>query len=265
MRNMILPVLRNEIVKSLRSKIAYLGIVAVCLVCVLSFIFTRNLTIGGTLNGWGFIGFTLQGAFVDVGLIFIAIFAALLVAEETGTGTARVVLSSPIWRWEFFLAKMLMGLLYVTVLYIITLVVAFVLGALRYEFGAITDSAGLIYGKGEVLKNLAAAFFLGWIPLSAIVPFGVLLSSFTKRGSHATGVVVGTLVLVEALKHILGVAPYVFTTHIGTSWSIFQEVTQGLAYEWFPEAWKIILVPAVSWVVLFTAGLIIFCRRDLNE
>jgi ABC-type transport system involved in multi-copper enzyme maturation permease subunit len=262
---MILPILRNEIVKSLRSKIAYLGIVAVCLVCVLNFIFTRSLRISGAVNGWGFTGFALQGVFVDVGLIFIAIFAALLVAEETGSGTARVVLSSPIWRWEFFLAKVMMGLLYVTVLYIIALVAASVLGAVRYEFGPITDSAGLIYGRKEVLKNLVAAFFLGWIPLSAIVPFGVLLSSFTRRGSHATGVVVGTLVLIEALKHILGVAPYVFTTHIGTSWSIFQEVTQGLAYEWFPEAWKIILVPAVYWVVLFTAGLIIFCRRDLND
>jgi ABC-type transport system involved in multi-copper enzyme maturation permease subunit len=265
LRNMILPILRNEIAKTVRTKIPYLGIVAVCLVCVVIFIFTRSLTDSDTVNGWAFVGFAMQGAFSDVGLVFIAIFAALLLAEETGSGTARMVMSSPVWRWEFFVAKTLMGLLYVSAMYATGLIVAVVLGAFRYEFGDVADTAGLIYAKKEVFLNLVAASFLGWIPISAIVPFGVLLSAMTKKGSQATGIVVGVLVLVETVKHLLGIGSYVFTTYIGSSWAIFQEVARGVAYEWFPETWKILVVPLIYWAILFTAGLVIFCKRDLND
>ena len=262
---MILSLLRNEIEKTLRSKLAYFGIGAVTLVCVVIFVFTRGLRSSDSVNGWAFVGFGMQGAFADVGLVFIAIISALLIAEETGSGTGRMVLSSPVWRWEFFVAKVLTGLLYATVLYVIAVLVSIGLGALRYQFGDVADSAGLIYGTKEVLLNLGAAFLLGWIPVSAVVSFGIFLSAITKKGSQAIGIVIGTLILIETLKHLLGVGPYVFTSYIGSSWAIFHEVAQGVAYEWLPEAWKIIAVPLVYWLVLFTAGLVLFCRRDLNE
>ena len=115
MPGMVIPLLRNEITKVARTKLPYFGIVATALVCVLTFVAAKLPTSGGTLNAWDFVGLAMQAAFADVGVIFIGIFAAMLIADETGSGTARVVLSSPALRWEFYLAKVLTGLLYMMV------------------------------------------------------------------------------------------------------------------------------------------------------
>ncbi len=262
---MIAAVLRNEIAKTVRTKLPYFGVVAVCVVCALTFFSTDALGNSEDTNGWDFVGFAMQIGFTDVGLIFTAIFSALLLAEETGSGTIRTALSTPVLRREFFVAKVLMGLIYMVVLYTAALLVATTLGAFRYEFGDVSDEFGLIYGKKEVLINFAVAFFLGWVPMSAVVLFGVFVSAVTRRGGQAIGVVIGMIALVEAAKYFVGIGPYVFTTYLGAPWVIFHELAQGVPYEWFPQTWKIIAVPTVYCVVLFAAGLLMFSRRDLND
>jgi hypothetical protein len=36
-------------------------------------------------------------------------------------------------------------------------------------------------------------------------------------------------------------------------------------YQWRPEVWKMIVLSGVSAVVAFSAGLVLFVRRDLNH
>ena len=264
MAQMIIPLLRNEIAKTIRCKLPYLGVVAVAVVCVLTFVFTKNLPGGSSLNGWAFVGFTMQAGFADVGLIFLAIFSSLLISEENGSGTLRTILPLPIYRREFYLAKVLMGLIYMVALYVTALIVSSGLAMARYHFGPIEDSAGMIYSKRETLINFLAAFFLSWLPGSAAVLFGILLSSIARKGGQTVGVAVGLIILIEAVKHVAGIDRYVFTSYMGSSWLVFHELAQGVSYEWFPEIWKMITVPLISVVVFFTAGWVIFCRRDIQ-
>ena len=74
---------------------------------------------------------------------------------------------------------------------------------------------------------------------------------------------IGTIVLVEAVKYFIWIGPYVFATYLGAPWVIFHEVAQGVPYEWFPQTWKIIAVPAVYCVVLFAGGLLIGDLADV--
>jgi len=264
MRNAVMPLLCNEIAKTSRMKLPYLGIFAALLVCLLVFFVTEEAVGGTTLNGWGYVGLSMQSVFVDVGLICVAIFSAMLIAEERNSGTVRVVLSSGVLRWELYAAKVLMGLVYMVVISAFALVVSICLGALKYEFGDVADSAGLVYETKQVLANFLLAYFLGWLPLISAVLFGVFVSAIAKKSGQAVAVVVGLIILTATIKHLIGIGPYVFTTYLGSSWGIFHEVAQGVDYQWLPEIWKMVCVSVIYCVATFTAGLAIFARTDLN-
>ena len=264
MPNMVLPLLRNEIVKMTRTKLPYFGLFSTFLICLLIFFTTTELSGAETLNAWGYVGLCMQCVFTDVGLIFIAIFSAMLIAEETGFGTARMVLSSPLLRWELYTAKVITGLLYMVVMFVTALLFSILLGTLKFQFGNIADSVGVIYGIKEVLRNFLLAFFLDMLPMAALVMYGVFISVVTKRSGQAIGLVIGTIILIETAKNFINFGPYIFTSYRGFSWGIFHQIAQGVDYQWSPEIWKMIIVSLIYCFVTFTAGLFIFAKRDLN-
>jgi ABC-type transport system involved in multi-copper enzyme maturation permease subunit len=219
---------------------------------------------GETLNAWGYTCLSMQLVFTDIGLIFIAVFASMLIAEETAFGTARAVLSSPVLRWEFYTAKVLTGLLYAVAMSIISLIISACLGSWNYEFGDVTDSMGLIYSNKEVLVNFLMAFFLSWIPLAALVMYGIFVSTIVKKSGQAVAVTIGTIYLIDFTKHIVGIDSYIFTRYIGFSWRIFNQVAQGVDYQWTPQVWHMLAMSLIYCFVMFAAGLVIFSKRDLN-
>ncbi|MHC4084303.1 MAG: ABC transporter permease [Planctomycetota bacterium] len=264
MSNMIIPLLRNEIAKATRTKLPYFGFLVISILCILIFVVTGASLDGETLNAWGYTSLSMQLVFTDIGLICIAVFASMLIAEETAFGTVRTVLSSPVLRWEFYVAKVLTGLLSAVVLSVISLVVSACLGAVNYRFGDVADSMGLIYSNKEVFVNFLLAFFLSWIPLAALVMYGIFVSTIVRKSGQAVAVTIGTLYLIDFTKHIVGIDSYIFTKYIGFSWQVFNQVAQGVDYQWRPQVWHMIAMSLVYCFVMFAAGLVIFSRRDLN-
>ena len=264
MPSMVIPLLRNEIAKATRTKLPYFGFLAVSLVCLLTLFITKEAGNAEGHNAWGYVSLSMQLVFTDIGLIFIAIFSAMLIAEETGFGTARTVLSCPVLRWEFYLAKVLTGLLYVLIMSIISLGISVCLGLLNYQFGDVSDSMGLIYGTKEILGNFLMALFLSWIPLAAVVTYGVFISTIVRRPGQAVAVTIGTIYVIDFTKHIMKIDSYIFTRYIGFPWRTFNQVAQGVNYQWSPEVWKMISLSLVYCFITFVAGLAIFAKRDLN-
>lgn len=265
MSNMVIHLFRNEIAKSARTKLPYFGLVVVSILCVLIFIVTGVSMDSETLNAWGYTGLSMQLVFTDIGLICIAVFASMLIAEETAFGTVRTVLSSPVLRWEFYVAKVLTGLLCAVVLSVVSLVVSACLGAVNYQFGDVADSIGVIYTRKEVFINFLIAFFLSWVPLAALVMYGIFISTIVRKSGQAVAVTIGTIYLIDFTKHIIGIDAYVFTKHIGFSWQIFNQVTQGVDYQWTPQVWSMVAMSLIYCCVMFAAGLAIFSRRDFND
>jgi ABC-type transport system involved in multi-copper enzyme maturation permease subunit len=264
MGSMVIPLLHNEIAKATRTKLPYFGLVVTSILCVLIFVVTNATMDSETLNAWGYTSLSMQLVFTDIGLICIAVFASMLIAEETAFGTARAVLSAPLLRWEFYVAKVLTGLLYAATLSIVSLIISACLGAWNYQFGDVADSMGMIYARKEVFVNFLIAFFLSWIPLSALVIYGILISTIVKKSGQAVAVTIGTMYLIDFTKHIIGVDAYIFTKHIGFSWRVFNQVSQGVDYQWSPEVWNMIAMSLIYCFVMFAAGLVIFSKRDLN-
>ncbi len=89
MNSQFLPLLRNEVVKATRRKVTYFGVVLIGLLCVLIYFVGGAISSAATANAWGYVVFSMQLVFTDLGPICIIMFVAMLVAEETAGGPRR--------------------------------------------------------------------------------------------------------------------------------------------------------------------------------
>lgn len=265
MRSQIPALLRNEIAKAVRCKLPYFGLFAAGLICVITYIVADEISTADTGNAWGYVTLSMQFVFTDIGLIFILVFSAMLMADETRSGTIRAMLAVPLYRWEFYTAKTVMGLLYMVVMSVTALALSMALAKVNYEFGEVSDSFGLIYSQDKVFGNFVLAFVLTWIPLGAIVLYGLFISTIIRSPGAAVAVSIGTLYIIDFTKHLMGLDPYIFTKYISYPWQILQQMAQGVDYQWYPEVWKMIGLSCLYGVVAFGVGLLIFLRQDLND
>jgi len=259
------PLLRNELTKAGRRKLPYFGIFAVGLVAVIIYFVGGQVNPATTNNAWGYVGFSMQLLFTDIGPIMIVSFAACLMAEETGTGTIRAALAAPVYRWELYLAKAVVGLGYMLVISVAALLFSVLLASVHYHFEAVSDSVGLVYSRSRVIREFLTGYALSWIPLSALVMYGLVISTLVRTTGAATSVGISTLFIIEFTKHLVGLDPYIFTRDINLSWMTLQQLAQGMDYQWCPDVWRMIRLSGVSVVVAFSTGLVVFLKRDLNH
>jgi len=261
----LVPLFRNELTKAVRRKLPYFGVLAVGLVCVITFYVHERLSTASGANAWGYLAFSMQLAFTDIGPIFIIVFPAMLLAEETSAGTIRAALAAPVHRWELYAAKAGIGLLYMLVLSLATLVFSVALAKVHYQFGAISDIGGVAFTSGQALREFLIGYALSWIPLSALVMFGLFISTIIRSPGTAVAVGISTLFLVDLTKHLVGLDPYIFTRYIVYSWTNLQQFAQGIEFQWQPDVWKMIVLCGIYAVVGFGGGLVIFVKKDLNH
>jgi hypothetical protein len=265
MTSQFVPLLRNEVTKAARRKLSWFGIFAVGLGCVIIYFVAGRPGNTGTANAWGYVAFSMQMVFADIGMIFTVTFAAKLLAEETGAGTIRAALAAPVQRWEFYLAKAATGLLYMMFLSAGALLFSVALAKIHYQFDAVGDAAGVVYGRNQVLHQFLFGFALSWIPLGTLVMYGLLISTLIRNSGAAVTVGISSLFIVDFTKHLVGLDPYIFTRYMDFSWRMLKQMADGMDYQWRPEVWSMIGLSGVSSVVMFAAGLVIFVRQDLNH
>ena len=257
--------LRNEVAKASRRRLPYFGFLAMGLVCVIVYFVAGQSDNTPMSNAWGYVGFSMQLAFSDIGPICLLAFATMLVAEETGAGTIRSALAAPVYRWEFYLAKSVTGLLYMVVLSTITLLFYVALASIHYHFTPVADSFGVIYHRHQAAEAFLVSYLLSWLPLGALVMCGLMISTMIRNPGVAVAAGIGGLFLVDFTKHLVGLDPYIFTRYIDYSWLNLQQMAQGMDYPWRPEVWKMTALSGVSAMIAFTAGLVTFVRQDLNH
>src|SRR3954466_5139828 len=68
MSSPIPALLRNEILKAVRRKLPWFGLAMVVLLCVLIHGVAGQLSVTATSNGWGYLAFSMQLVFTDLGL-----------------------------------------------------------------------------------------------------------------------------------------------------------------------------------------------------
>ena len=261
----MLSLLRNELTKALRRKLPRFGLVIIAILCGLVYVIAPQLSNAATANAWGYVGFSMQLVFSDLGLIVTVVFAALLLAEETGTGTIRAALAAPIFRWELYLAKAVTGLMYMLIVTATALLVSIAFAKVHYHFGAVGDSFGVVYSRSTALRTFVLAFALSCVPLSALTMYGLFISTIVRNPGAAVAASISIIYLIDFTKHLVGLDPYIFTKYISFPWLVLQQMAQGVDYQWQPEVWKMLNLSAGYAVLAFTGGLGIFIRQDLNK
>lgn len=181
------------------------------------------------------------------------------------SGAIRATLAAPVHRWELYLAKAATGLVYMVVLSAATLLASVALAKTRYDFCAIGDQFGVVYGRGAAARTFLLAYVLSWVPLSALVMYGLFVSTIVRSPGAAVAVGISVHYLADFAKHLVGLDPCIFTRHVGYPWLILQQVAQGVDYQWQPEVWKMLGLSGAYAAAAFGAGLILFQRQDLNE
>ena len=145
------------------------------------------------------------------------------------------------------------------------LIFSIALAKIHYHFGPVGDSFGIVYSRSQALQQLLLGYALSWIPLGALVMYGLMISTMIRSPGAAVAVGISTLFLIDFTKHLVGLDSYIFTRYITYSWLTLQQLAQAMDYQWRPEVWKMILLSGVSAAITFVAGLVIFVRQDLNH
>lgn len=251
-----------ECIKAMRSKVTYIGPVLVVVLVGLAPLI-RPLGAHGE-DTYPFIAYTTPMVLNLLGAFLLLSFCAGLVSSEIATGTIRLMLTRPLLRHEFILAKLMLGMTYALLLTVLAVLSTW---GIAFAFGRLT---GVEYG-GEVLYTsfeMALTFGLGAIldlaPQFAFVAYAVLISTLARNTGTAVGVAIGLWILLNAVKEPLGIGPYLFISYMESPWQVFTLYADGLEASWTPTAYWCLGTSLAAVVVFSAAAMLALQRRNLS-
>jgi ABC-type transport system involved in multi-copper enzyme maturation permease subunit len=251
-----------ECTKAMRSKVTYIGPVLVVVLVGLAPLI-RPLGARGE-DAYPFIAYTTPMVLNLLGAFLLLSFCAGLVSSEIGTGTIRLVLTRPLLRHEFILAKLMLGMTYAVLLTVLvvssTWGIALMFGRLSgVEYGGevlyTSAEMGLAYGIGAVL-DLAPQF--------AFVAYAVLISTLARNTGTAVAVAIGLWILLNAVKEPLGIGPYLFISYMESPWQVFTLYADGLDATWTPSAYWCLGTSVAAIFVFSAVAMLALHRRNLS-
>jgi ABC-2 type transport system permease protein len=201
-------------------------------------------------------------AFGSIWLIplITALVAGDIVATEDQNGTLKTILTRSVERWQVFAGKLLASFTYATVVLVLFVGTALLLGGIAFGFEPVTLLSGTRVSAGRGIALIGAAALSYLTPVLAFASIALLLSTTTRNSAAA---VVGTLMLslllqvFGALSALNFLDPYLLSNQFD-GW-------QGLLHDpidWSPvvrAAW----VSALYAVPCLFAALAAFVRRDV--
>jgi len=231
---------------------------------------------GKILNGYLVCYIILQLLLIHVPLL-IALIAADMISGEANMGTLRLLLTKPVSKTSFMLAKFFAAAIYT---FLLLLWIAFLgLGVSIWLFG--TDD--LIIQKtsyvvqipmNDVFWRYCYAFCFAFLAMITVTALGFFLSNFAENSigpiiATMSIIIVFTILSTMTIPLFQKIQPYLFTTHM-VSWKEFFDekvndenaVIQGSLQN--PQ--KIIdsvLMLTAHIVLLVTASVVVFKKKDV--
>ncbi|MFY8003568.1 MAG: ABC transporter permease [Chitinophagaceae bacterium] len=176
---------------------------------------------GNLLNGYLVCYILLQLLLVHVPLL-IALIAADMISGEANMGTLRLMLSKPISRTEFVLAKFLASAVYTFLLLVWIAILALFVS--MFIFG--TDD--LVFQKTNYLVQLpendvfwryTGAFGFAFLSMLTVTALGFFLSNFAENSigpivATMSIIIFFTIISTMSIPVFQKIQPYLFTTHM---------------------------------------------------
>ncbi|MBC7650799.1 MAG: ABC transporter permease subunit [Deinococcales bacterium] len=238
---------------------------------------SSSLTIDGNiLNGYLVCYIMLQLLLVHVPLL-IALIAADMISGEANMGTLRIMLTKPIGRTQFMLAKFAAAAVY-TMMLLVWLAILALFGSMLI-FGTddlflMKSSYVVLLKNNDVFWRYIGAFGFAAVAMLTVAALGFLLSVFAE---NSIGPIVATMsvIIFFTILSTLNIPifntikPFLFTTHMN-DWKEFfdMKVTENnesiigsiLKPEKIIKSIVVLLIHIVGFV---TAAILIFKKKDI--
>ena len=251
-----------EFPKALQRSQTFLG-PALVMAAVMGAAFVCGVSTDG-VSDYGYIAYVTPLALNFLGFILLLIFCAGLLSQEMQSGSIRQVLVRPLYRHEYVLAKMLLGMTYAATLTILVALGSWCIASALGELTGVTYGGELIYTKEEMRTAYVLGALLGLAPQAAAVAYAVMFSALTRSTVGAVSGAVGLWLLIDLVKHPLQIERFVFFSYIESPWQVFAGRCDAIDVSWFPMVWYCLGTSAASAVVCAGVAMLVMHLRSLS-
>jgi len=231
---------------------------------------------GKVLNGYFVCYIILQLLLIHVPLL-ISLIAADMISGEANMGTLRLLLTKPVSKTAFMLAKFFASAIYT---FILLLWIAFLgLGVSIWLFG--TDD--LIIQKtsyvvqiteNDVFWRYVGAFCFAFLAMLTVNALGFFLSNFAENSigpivATMSIIIVFTILSTMSIPLFQKIQPYLFTTHMVTWKEFFDEKVNdqnGVIAGSLQNPGKVldsVVMLLLHIVLLVTISVVVFKKKDV--
>ncbi|MEO7531759.1 MAG: ABC transporter permease [Sediminibacterium sp.] len=192
---------------------------------------TASLTVEGKiLNGYQVCYIVLQVLLVHVPLL-IALVAADMISGEANMGTLRIMLTKPISRTRFLLAKFMATMVYTLLLLIWLAILALFLNMILFgtdDLFLLKSQYVVLLKKDDIFWRYLWAFGFAALGMTTVASLGFLFSLFAE---NSIGPIVATMsvIIFFTILSTLNIPvfnkikPFLFTTHM-IGWKEFFDI-----------------------------------------
>ena len=238
---------------------------------------TSSITVEGKiLNGYQVCYIVLQVLLVHVPLL-IALVAADMISGEANMGTLRIMLTKPISRTRFLLAKFMATIAYTLMLLIWLAVLALFVNMILFgtdDLFLLKSQYVVLLKKDDIFWRYLWAFGFAALAMTTVASLGFLFSLFAE---NSIGPIVATMsvIIFFTILSTLNIPvfnkikPFLFTTHM-IGWKEFFDIKVNDANEAIvgsiqnpQKIFNSALVLVVHIVGFFTASVLIFKKKDI--
>jgi len=185
---------------------------------------------GNIVNGYFVCYILLQLLLVHVPLL-IALIAADMISGEANMGTLRLLLTKPISRTEFILAKFLASACYTVALLVWIAILALFVS--MFIFGVddmflLKTQYAVQLEKADIFWRYAGSFCFAALAMITVAALGFFLSQFAENSigpivATMSIIIVFTILSTMSIPLFNKIKPFLFTTHM-VAWKEFFDV-----------------------------------------
>ena len=249
-----------EIDKAVRQRTTWGGPVLIVLSMVLALIYKPVHQ--DSVSDYAFIAYATPLALNMIGFLLLVVFSAGLLAQEIGQGQTRMMLTRPILRRDYIFAKLLTGMTYAVLLAALAFTLGWGIPLLFGDLQGVTIGGELLYTAEHMFMVSLLGALLSLAPLFAAVSVSLAISALSRSAASAITIAVGLFLLLDAVKHPLGIARFVFTTWLEGSWQVFVNESMGIDVSWWPMAGYTLITSGAVFILSTVVSLLVIHRKN---
>lgn len=262
MTRRVLNMFLAEVTRCLRLRQTWAGVAAVAV--AVGLMLARGGVARDGRADYDFIARAMSAGIGLAAFIMLLAWSACLVAPELGSGSIRLSLTRPVRRGEYVLGKFLAAAAYTALLALETSVLAWTAAAALGEITGVEFGGELLFTKEDMALAWLGGAALALLPLTAGAALGLFVSCCTRSTGLAVSATFGIWILLDLVKHFLGVDRLIFTTYLESCWQVFANRADGLDAEWLPMVGQCAAASLGATALLLAGAVVVMRRRDIS-